>query len=121
MGKSIKNKCPSGFQATVVKKFKVSGGTYIEVPNHYRAGQYDYTVDDYIKKKLLDRMYKLIDGTLVRRDWYSSFLLYCYDYKTKNIDRIKCDACFERCYDREKELIEGIKANKILNSVIKIA
>ncbi len=36
-GKSIKNRCPSGFQVTVAKKFKVSGGTYIEVPNNYRA------------------------------------------------------------------------------------
>ena len=122
-GKSIKNRCPSGFQVTVTKKFKVSGGTYIEVPNNYRASQYDHTVDDYIKKKLSDRMYKLIDGTLVQRDWYSSFLLYCYDHKTQKIDKTKCDICFERCYDKEKELIEWIKASKIkiLNSGIKIA
>ncbi|MGN8746962.1 hypothetical protein ACTM83_13350, partial [Catenibacterium mitsuokai] len=75
-GKSIKNRCPSGFQATVEKKFKVSGGIYIEASNDYRASQYDHTVDDYIKKKLSDRMYKLQDGTEVQRDWYSSFLLY---------------------------------------------
>ena len=31
-GKSIKNRCPSGFQATVEEKFKTTGGTYIEVP-----------------------------------------------------------------------------------------
>ena len=53
--------------------------TYIEVPNDYRASQYDHTADDYIKKKLTDRMYHLADGTLVQRDWYSSVLLYCYD------------------------------------------
>lgn len=122
-GKSIKNRCPSGFQTTVEKKFKVSSGTYIEVPNNYRASQYDHTVDNYIKKKLSDRMYKLADGTLVQRDWYSSFLLYCYDYKTKDIDKIKCLARFGDCYDKEKILIEWIKANKIkvLNSGIKIA
>ncbi len=50
-GKSIKNRCPSGFQTTVEKKFKVTGGAYIEVPNNYRASQYDHTADDYIKKK----------------------------------------------------------------------
>ena len=54
-------------------------GTYIEVLNDYRASQYDHTADDYIKKKLSDRMYHLADGTLVQQDWYSSFLLYCYD------------------------------------------
>ena len=39
------------------EKFKITGGTYIEVPNDYRASQYDHTADDYIKKKLSDRMY----------------------------------------------------------------
>jgi len=27
------------------------------VPSDYRASQYDHTADDYIKKKLSDRMY----------------------------------------------------------------
>lgn len=122
-GKSIKNRCPSGFQTTVEKKFKVTGGTYIEVPNNYRASQYDHTADDYIKKKLSDRLYRLRDGTLVQRDWYSSFLLYCYDYKTQDIDKDKCIADFSKCYDKEKVLITWIKANhiKILNSGIKVA
>ena len=122
-GKSIKNRCPSGFQSTIERKFKVSGGTYIEVPNHYRASQYDHTADDYIKKKLSDRMYYLTDGTIVQRDWYSSFLLYCYDDKTKDIDKMKCICEFDKCYNKEKSLISWIKDNKIkvLNSGIKIA
>ena len=122
-GKSIKNRCLSGFQTTVEKKFKVSGGTYIEVPNNYRASQYDHTADEYIKKKLSDRIYKLTDGTLVQQDWYSSLLRYCYDYKTKDIDKTKCITEFNKCYDKEKNLIKWIKANKIkiLNSGIKIA
>ena len=122
-GKSIKNRCPSGFQTTIEKKFKVSGGTYIEVPNNYRASQYDHTADDYIKKKLSDRMYKLTDGTLVQRDWYSSYLLYCFDYEINKIDKNRCIIKFKDCYSKEKALIEWIKANKIkiLNSGIKIA
>ena len=122
-GKSIKNRCPSGFQTAVEQKFKVSGGIYIEVSNNYRASQYDHTVDDYIKKRLSDRMYKLQDGTEVQRDWYSSFLLYCYDYRTKNIDKNKCISEFGKCYSKEKALIEWIKVNeiKVLNSGIEIA
>lgn len=122
-GKSIKNRCPSGFQATIEKKFKSTGGTYIEVPSNYRASQYDHTADDFIKKKLSDRMYKLRDGTLVQRDWYSSFLLYCYDDKTQDIDKKKCITDFKKQYDKEKALIEWIKKNntKILNSGIKVA
>lgn len=122
-GKSVKNRCPGGFQAAVENKFKTSGGTYIEVPNNYKASQYDHTADDYIKKKLSDRMYKLTDGTLVQRDWYSSFLLYCYNYRTNDIDKKKCAAEFKKCYSMEKKFIEWIKENKIkvLNSGIKAA
>ena len=122
-GRSVKNRCPGGFQTTVEKKFKVTGGTYIEVPNNYRASQYDHTANDYIKKKLSDRLYKLRDGTEVQRDWYSSFLLYCYDYRTQGIDKEKCTAEFSRHYDREKDLISWIRENriKILNSGIKVA
>ena len=122
-GKSIKNRCPGGFQAAVEKKFKISGGIYIEVPNDYRASQYDHTANEYIKKKLSDRMYQLRDKTLVQRDWYSSFLLYCYDMKTKEIDQSKCKSEFEKHYNKEKNLIGWIQKNKIkvLNSGIKIA
>ena len=122
-GRSIKNRCPSGFQTAVEQKFKVSGGIYIEVSNNYRASQYDHTVDDYIKKRLSERMYKLQDGTEVQRDWYSSFLLYCYDYRTKDIDKNKCISEFDKCYSKEKALIEWIRVNeiKVLNSGIKIA
>lgn len=122
-GKSIKNRCPSGFQTAVERKFKATGGTYIEVPNNYRASQYDHTADDYIRKKLSDRLYKLRDGTEVQRDWYSSYLLYCYDYRTQNIDKEKCITEFKAQYNKEKALIAWIKANKIkiLNSGIKVA
>lgn len=122
-GKSIKNRCPGKFQSTIEKKFKLTGGRYIEVFNNYRASQYDHTADDYIKKKLSDRLYKLRDGTEVQRDLYSSFLLYCYDYKTKKIDKDKCFTEFETHYNKEKSLIAWIKANKIkvLNSGIKVS
>ena len=109
-------------QTAVEEKFKTTGDTYIDMSNDYRASQYDHTADDYIKKKLSDRMYHLADGTLVQRDWYSLFLLYCYDYRTKNIDRDKCISEFEKCYSKEEALIKRIKINriKVLNSGIKI-
>ena len=92
------------------------------MPNNYRASQYDHTADEYIKKKLSDRLYKLRDGTEVQRDWYSSFLLYCYDAKTQNINKNKCITEFEKHYNKEKVLITWIKVNKIkiLNSGIRI-
>lgn len=121
-GKSIKNRCPGKFQSSLEQKFKVSNGTYIEVPKEYRASQYDHTVDDYIKKKLSQRIYKLKDGTTVQRDWYSSFLLYCYNMKTETIDKIRCKQEFDRQLEKEQRLIEQIKDKKvkIFNSGIKI-
>lgn len=122
-GKSIKNRCPGYFQAKVQQLFESTGGLYIEVPNDYRASQYDHTADDYIKKGLSDRIYTLTDGTEVQRDWYSSFLLYCYDFATQNINKRKCNDEFEKLLIKERALISWIKANKIkvLNSGIKIA
>lgn len=121
-GKSIRSRCPGGFQSAVKARFEATGGTYIEVPPDYRASQYDHTADDYIKKKLSDRMYHLKDGTLVQRYWYSSFLLYCYDRDAGAIDKGRCADMFAGCYIKEQELIEWIKDNKlkILNSGIKI-
>ena len=121
-GKSVKNRCPGGFLATVEKKFDSTGGISIEVPNNYRASQYDHTVDDYIQKKLNDRMYHLQDGTLIQRDWYSSYLLYCCNPITNELDKEKCMNGFDEVYEKEKALIEYIKTNKIkvLNSGIRI-
>lgn len=120
-GKSIKNRCPGYFQAKVQQLFESTDGLYIEVPNDYRASQYDHTADDYIKKSLSQRMYSLTDGTEVQRDWYSSFLLYCFDFTSQNIDKEKCNNVFEKHLAKEKALIAWIKANriKVLNSGIK--
>jgi hypothetical protein len=122
-GKSIKNRCCGYFQSQIEKKFKSTNGIYIEVSNDYRASQYDHTADDYIKKKLSDRMYYLSDGTQVQRDWYSSYLLYNIDYISKTIDKNKCVANFEKQLNKERALIEWIKANniKVLNSGIKVS
>ena len=74
----------------------------MEFPNNYRASQYDHTADDYVRKKLSDRLYKLLDGTKVQRDCYSSFLIYCYDYRTQDIDKERCVTEFEKQYTKEK-------------------
>jgi hypothetical protein len=122
-GKSIQNRCPGYFQAQIKKKFETTNGIYKEVPNDYRASQYDHTSDQYVKKKLSERMFRLSDQTLVQRDWYSSYLLYCYDFKTKSIDKTKCKNRFDVQYQKEIELIDWIQKHrcKVLNSGIKIA
>lgn len=122
-GKSIQNRCPGYFQMQVKKKFEITGGLYYEVASNYRASQYDHTADDYIKKKLNQRIYRLADGTKVQRDWYSSYLLYCFDNIKQEIDKNKCNKEFKMLHNKEKALIEWIKTNniKVLNSGIKLA
>lgn len=122
-GKSIRNRCPGTFQAKIKQIFENTGGVYIEVSYNYRASQYDHTADEYIKKKLSNRMYNLRDGTRVQRDCYSSFLLYCIDRKTGAIDKDKCKDQFAEFYIKEIALVNKIKANgtKVMNSGIKAA
>ena len=120
-GRSIKNRCPGYFQAQVERKFKNTDGNYIEVSNDYRASQYDHTSNEYVKKKLSQRMYSLADGTVVQRDWYSSYLLYCMDNKNETINREKCVTSFKEQYQKEKKMITWIQKNhiKVLNSGIR--
>lgn len=122
-GKSIKNRCGGYFQAQAERKFTSTGGAYHEVPNTYRASQYDHTLDDYVKKKLSERMFYLSNGKRVQRDWYSSFLLFNIDFETDTIDKNKCNMNFDKLYEKQLTMIKIIKDNHIhvLNSGIKVA
>lgn len=134
-GKSIQNRCPGYLQMKLQQKFQNTGGIYIEVPNNYRASQYDITVDKYIKKDLKDRYYALYDGTMVQRDMYSAFLLQNFKKEieikiVKNeekiiekiiIDKEKCKLNFNNFYQLQNKRIYQIQQNKekIFNSGIK--
>lgn len=120
-GKSIRNRCPGYFQDCLKQKFESTGGSYIEVPADYRASQYDHTADDYIKKTLSQRMYRLTDNTLVQRDWYSSFLLYCINEEHTDIDRKRCLEFFESLYQLEQAMVDSIahSGKKVMNSGIR--
>ena len=116
-GKSIQNRNPGYFQQQAKLKFP----NYIEVPNDYKASQYDHTADDYIKKNLNDRYYALQDGTMVQRDMYSAFLLFNINLLNKFIDKEKCKLNFNNFYQLQNKRINEIKGKKIkiLNSGIK--
>ena len=112
-GRSIYKYCMGYVWAHAQQKFLNTGGQFIIVPRNYRASQYDHTADTYTKRKLSDRMITLSDGTVVQRDCYSSFLLYCYSFDSKAIDKDKCKAEFARFLKNEQDLIAYIKAHKI--------
>ena len=112
-GRSIYKYCMGYVWAHAQQKFLNTGGQFIIVPRNYRASQYDHTADTYTKRKLSDRMISLSDGTVVQRDCYSSFLLYCYSFDSKAIDKDKCKAEFARFLKNEQDLIAYIKTNNI--------
>lgn len=111
-GHSIRFRCPGGFQAELRKKF---GDGYHEVPGMYRASQYDFMLDTYIKKKLSDRWHLLPDGRKVQRDLMSAFLLYCADPSFAEIGRKRCLEQFDRFWEQHQALVE-----QIINAGIRI-
>ena len=120
-GKSIGSRSPGQFQAELKKKF---GSGYHEVPiATYRASQYDFILDDYIKKKLSERWHNLPDGRKVQRDLMSAFLMYCADDEIQQIDRDRCIAKFDEFWKMHQACIERIVINhlRICNSGIKVA
>ncbi|MCD8287137.1 MAG: hypothetical protein LUD50_07945 [Clostridia bacterium] len=109
-GRSIRNRCPGYFQSRAKQVFEITGGRYVEVSsNNYKASQYDHIADVCIKRKLGQRKIHLGDGTVVLRDWYSSFLLYNADMAYESVDKAKCRDTFPSFYLKELDMIEEIK------------
>ena len=119
-GKSVLHRIPGYYQAQLKLKF---GDGYHEVPQTFRASQYDHELDTYIKKKLSERWHHLSNEKEVQRDLYSAFLLYCADNDFKIIDRNKCLKEFDKFWEKHQILIQEIiqKGKHICNSGIKAA
>lgn len=124
-GKSIRNRCPGYFQSHAEDVFLSTGGKYLEVPYDYRASQYDHTNGEYAKRKLSQRLFPLSDGTVVQRDLYSSFLLYCASTDEDGqliLDGMDCINSFtsiNRMHEGEIERIR-LSGKKVLNSGIRV-
>ena len=122
-GKSVQNRCPGSFQARLKAKFLSTGGEYHEVPKMFRASQYDHTNQEYTKKTLSTRLYRLSDGTQAQRDMYSSFLMFCADDAYMEISQEKCEASFSSYLEGQNNHINEIRKNHldVKNSGIKAA
>ena len=79
----------------------------------FRASQYDHTNGEYTKKDLNTRWFQLSDGTLVQRDLYSAFLMYCADLELKNLDQYLCNLNFDMFMQYFKNFDKWIKDNNI--------
>ena len=121
-GKSIMYRCPGTFQAKLKAKFLATGGEYYEVPGMFRASQYDHTNQEYTRKRLGQRLYRLSDGTRVQRDMYASFLMFCADDEYAEISQTRCEKNFSSYLENQNNRIAAICRNhlNIMNSGINI-
>lgn len=75
----------------------------------YKASQYNHVTGEYIPTTL-DQRTKYVDGHLVQRDAYSSFLLRCMETDNpEKIDSKKCCNEFPSFLAKQAKLIEKIK------------
>ena len=104
-GGSILKHAPSGFLSTIKRKVEANCGIVIDVSAlKLKASQYDHASDTYVKMSLSDRE-KIIDGHMVQRDCYSSFVIF-YATNENEPDREGCLNGFEKFLVCQDNLIE---------------
>ena len=104
-GGSILKHAPSGFLSTIKRKVTATCGVVVDVSaSKLKASQYDHASDSYEKVSLSDRE-KIIDGHIVQRDCYSSFIIFHATDENKP-DREGCLNGFEKFLICQDELIK---------------
>ena len=104
-GGSILKHAPSGFLSTIKRKVEANCGIVIDVSAlKLKASQYNHASDTYDKMSLSDRE-KIIDGHMVQRDCYSSFVIF-YATNENELDREGCLNGFEKFLVCQDKLIE---------------
>ena len=104
-GGSILKHAPSGFLSTIKRKVTATCGIVIDVSaSKLKASQYNHASDTYEKASLSDRE-KVIDGHMVQRDCYSSFVVF-YATDDNEPDREGCLNGFAKFLVCQDELIK---------------
>ena len=104
-GGSILKHAPSGFLSTIKRKVTATCGIVIDVSaSKLKASQYNHASDTYEKVSLSDRE-KIIDGHIVQRDCYSSFVVF-YATDENEPDREGCLNGFGKFLVCQDKLIE---------------
>ena len=104
-GGSILKHAPSGFLSTIKRKVSATCGIVIDVSaSKLKASQYEHASDTYEKVSLSDRE-KIVDGHMVQRDCYSSFVIF-YATEENEPDRKGCLNGFEKFLACQDKLIE---------------
>lgn len=112
-GKSINNKAPSKLITIIDTKLGYEGLEINKVNTiTFKASQYNHIEDEYIKKELNERI-NIIDGKLIQRDLYSSFLLMNSKKNLKETDRKLCITNYDNFKINHDKEIQDIIDSKI--------
>ncbi|MCL2153908.1 MAG: transposase [Oscillospiraceae bacterium] len=116
-GKSIANKAPAMFLTILDNKLKWHGTQLYKVDTRaIKASQYNHITEECTKKKLSQRWVE-IDGKMVQRDMYSSFLVMNVDDTLKKIDNNKCNERFEKFLELHDKEVKRLTGQKNLSSI----
>ena len=105
---------PSGFLSTIKRKVTATCGIVLDVSaSKLKASQYDHASDTYEKVSLSDRE-KIIDGHMVQRDCYSSFVIF-YATDENEPDRERCLNGFAKFLVCQNKLVEEMIRDNFSN------
>ena len=112
-GRSIANKAPATFVATLEDKVVRAGGSFQKIKTwEAKASQYNHLDHSYNKKKLSQRWNQMPDGRRIQRDLYSAFLIQHTTPTLDGFDTHLCDTNYEHfvtLHDKEIQRLKGTK------------
>ena len=114
-GKSLNNRAPASFVATLKRKCEQYGGWVHKVNTRvFKASQFHHDTGEYIRHSLSERT-KTIEGYTVQRDLYSAFLLKNSDPDGLSPMIEQCNKTFESFLDLQDSLVVSMRLNGISN------
>ena len=111
-GHSIKTFAPAMLLDVIDRKLFYEGKSLRKVNTKtYRASQYNHVKDEYVKKRLNERVDELKKGVRVQRDLYSAFLLKNANRTLEHASLWKCRRTFKKFKEMHDMYIAMLKAS----------
>lgn len=116
-GKSLANKAPAMFVSILDRKLGYYGKTLQKVDSYsVKASQFNHFDETYTKKELSQRWNNL-NGVMIQRDCYSSFLLMNMNEDLNTINVERCQETFDNFLNLHNKEVERLRGKKNVRSI----